>query len=227
MVLSPESVGGASAKREMTRSLAQKCYEVLRKRIITCELAPGTVVSEKELVDLLRVSRTPVREALSRLQQERLVEVLPKRGIFISTLSVQDVIDLFAVREVVEPFAARLATPNIPATTIEELRTSYVNALEHPAEIEEHVQGDRYFHLLVAEYARNSYLRDIITTIYDQNSRIRFISLKRDRERELEAIKEHLALLDEIIKGSPQGAERAMRRHIACARAAALKALMG
>lgn len=200
---------------------------MIKHKIVTCELAPGDVISEKALIAELGVSRTPIREALFRLQQERLVDILPKRGIFVSTLSVQDVIDLFAVREVIEPFAARLATPNIPEAVLVDLKTAYDKALKEPLGIEDHIQFDRQFHVLVAEHAQNSYLMSILVNIYDQNSRIRFISLKQDPKREIEAIREHLALIHEMLKRSPRGAQEAMRRHIVCARMAALKAIKG
>ena len=83
--------------------------------IVTLELAPGAVVSERELMDRLGLGRTPVREALRDLARERLVEVYPRRGIFVSSIDVGDIAGLSEVRVVLEALAARLAATRATA----------------------------------------------------------------------------------------------------------------
>ena len=91
------------------QSLSDRAYYAIRELIVTLELAPGSIVSERELQDRLGVGRTPVREALQRLENERLVEVYPRRGIFVSNVNVLDLAVLSEVRTVLEGFGARLA----------------------------------------------------------------------------------------------------------------------
>ena len=90
-------------------SLADKAYQAIRELIVSLELAPGAVIDERELMERLGIGRTPVREALRRLAHERLVEVYPRRGMFVTTVDVRDLARLCEVRAVLEPEAARLA----------------------------------------------------------------------------------------------------------------------
>jgi DNA-binding GntR family transcriptional regulator len=91
------------------QSLSDRAYYAIRELIVTLELAPGSVVSERELMERLGVGRTPVREALRDLAREQLVEVFPRRGIFVSGVDVGDIAGLSEVRLVLESKAARLA----------------------------------------------------------------------------------------------------------------------
>src|SRR3954469_2440396 len=90
-------------------SLADKAYHAIRGLIVSLDLAPGTVIDERELIERLGIGRTPVREALRRLAQERLVEVYPRRGMFVTGVDVRELARLSEVRVVLEPEAARLA----------------------------------------------------------------------------------------------------------------------
>jgi DNA-binding GntR family transcriptional regulator len=90
-------------------SLADQAYFAIRSLIVSLELAPGDPIREPELTAKLGIGRTPVREALRRLALERLVEVYPRRGMFVTTVDVRDLARLCEVRAVLEPEAARLA----------------------------------------------------------------------------------------------------------------------
>ena len=90
-------------------SLSDKAYHAIRGLIVSLELAPGAVIDERELIERLEIGRTPVREALRRLAQERLVEVYPRRGMFVTGVDVRELARLSEVRVVLEPEAARLA----------------------------------------------------------------------------------------------------------------------
>ena len=90
-------------------SLSERAYYCIRELIVSLELAPGAVVSERELMERLGLGRTPIREALRTLAQEKLVEVYPRRGIFVSPVDVGDLAALSEARIALEGFAARLA----------------------------------------------------------------------------------------------------------------------
>src|SRR6476619_4223029 len=90
-------------------SLSERAYYSIRELIVSLELAPGAVVSERELMERLGLGRTPIREALRTLAQEKLVEVYPRRGIFVSPVDVGDLAALSEARLTLESFAARLA----------------------------------------------------------------------------------------------------------------------
>jgi DNA-binding GntR family transcriptional regulator len=91
------------------QSLADRAYYAIREWIVTLDLAPGSVVNERELMERLGVGRTPVREALRDLAREQLVDVFPRRGMFVSGVDVGDIAGLSEVRRVLEGEAARLA----------------------------------------------------------------------------------------------------------------------
>ena len=98
----------ATATRQAS-SLADQAYSAIRDLIVSLELRPGAVINERELMERLGIGRTPVREALRRLAQERLVEVFPRRGTFVTSVEIRDLARLSEVRAVLEPEAARLA----------------------------------------------------------------------------------------------------------------------
>ena len=102
-------------------SLADQAYYAIRELIVSLELAPGSAIKEPELTARLGIGRTPVREALRRLAQERLVEVYPRRGMFVTTVDVRDLARLCEVRAVLEPEAARLAAERATRADLEEI----------------------------------------------------------------------------------------------------------
>ena len=85
-------------------NLKTLAYNSIKQKIITCEYAPGTYLSEELITDQLKISRTPVRDALSRLEQEGLLEIRPKKGIMVTTLSIKDVNMIFEIRKMYEPY---------------------------------------------------------------------------------------------------------------------------
>ena len=103
-------------------SFADRAYYAIRELIVTLELPPGAVVREPELTEQLGIGRTPVREALRRLAQERLVEVFPRRGMFVTKVDVRDLARLCEVRVALEPEAARLAAERATQADLAELR---------------------------------------------------------------------------------------------------------
>src|SRR5947199_6486644 len=90
-------------------SLADRAYLSIRDLIVSLELSPGGLIDERQLVESLGIGRTPVREALRRLSQEQLVEVFPRRGMFVTGVDVRDLARISEVRAALEPEAARLA----------------------------------------------------------------------------------------------------------------------
>ncbi len=197
-------------------------YEVIKKKIIDCELMPGSLIDEKKIIEEIGTSRTPIREALSKLENENLVNIYPKRGIFVTNITVKDVIDIYTVREAIEPLAARLAAPNIDLKELELFYQIYSNT-QHKYTLDEHIQIDRRFHTLVANSSENQHLAQCLLRLYDQNSRIRTLSKLRVKERLMEARKEHFELVKCFMNKDAKNAERIMKIHISNGKKAALK----
>ena len=88
-------------------NLKTLAYNKIRQKIVTCEYAPGTFLNEETLTEALGLSRTPIRDALSRLEQEGLITILPKKGLMVSGITEEDVHSMFEMRLLVEPYALR------------------------------------------------------------------------------------------------------------------------
>jgi DNA-binding GntR family transcriptional regulator len=196
------------------RSLSDQAYFRIRELIVTLELPPGSPLSERALMELLGVGRTPVREALRALARERLVDVYPRRGIFVSPVDVGDLAGLSEVRVQLEGQAARLAAER--ATDVERAETAALLAeLDGSANGDERIliDLDQRLHRHVYRCAHNPFLEATLNEYYMLTLRIWFLVL--DRVVRLgDAIKEHRELLEAIRDGEPDRAEDVMRRHV-------------
>jgi DNA-binding GntR family transcriptional regulator len=197
-------------------SLSDRAYYAIRELIVTLGLAPGSIVNERDLQDRLGVGRTPVREALQRLEGERLVEVYPRRGIFVSNVDVLDLGVLSEVRSVLEGFAARLAaeraTPADREQTVALL--AELEALTATADERLLIDLDQRIHRHVYRCSHNPFLAATLDGYYVLTLRIWFLALERVARLE-DAVREHLELLEAIRDADPRAAEDAMRRHVA------------
>src|SRR5262245_10531357 len=198
------------------QSLSDRAYYAIRELIVTLELAPGSIVSERELQERLGVGRTPVREALQRLEGERLIEVYPRRGIFVSNVNVLDLAVLSEVRAVLEGFAARVAAER--STPDDREATSALIAdldeLSTAADERRLIHLDQRIHRHVYRCTHNPFLEATLDGYYVLTLRIWFLAL--DRVSRLgDAVQEHRELLEAIRDGDPDRAAEAMRRHVA------------
>lgn len=196
------------------QSLADRAYYAIREWIVTLDLPPGSVVNERELMGRLGVGRTPVREALRDLAREQLVEVFPRRGMFVSSVDVGDIAGLSEVRLLLESEAARLAAERRGDGDLEET-DALLEELDGAAG-ERNARGlidlDQRIHRHVARCAQNPFLETTLEEYYVLALRIWFVAL--DRVALDEAIAEHHAILEAIRDGDPGRAEAVMRAHV-------------
>ena len=96
------------------RDLKNHAYQIIKERLINCIYEPGSFINESQLAADLGLSRTPVREAINRLESEGLVKVMPKKGIFVSDIQLSDVLQIFQARIEIEPVALGMAAPHLP-----------------------------------------------------------------------------------------------------------------
>lgn len=199
-------------------SLAEKAYQAIRDLIVSLELAPGAVIDEPELMERLGIGRTPVREALHRLALERLVEVYPRRGMFVTGVDVRELARLSEVRAVLEPEAARLAAERATesdrgaiAELLEELTAGGRDDRELMA-LDERIHGAVY------RAAHNDLLAATLSQYYVLALRIWSMALGSVNEssaHELEeAVDAHRALLEAIRDGDGPRAAETMRAHV-------------
>jgi len=196
------------------RSLADQAYYHLRELIVSLELAPGSLINERELMERFALGRTPVREALRTLARERLVEVYPRRGMFVSGIDVGDLAGLSEVRAVLESDAAGLAAVratdddrDVIAALLTELKEAGANGERKLIDL------DQRIHRHIYHCTHNPFLEATLSEYYVLTLRIWFLALDRVARLE-DAVQEHRELLEAISGGDPARAEDAMRRHV-------------
>ena len=197
------------------RSLSDQAYYRIRELIVTLELPPGSPVSERELMESLALGRTPIREALQALARERLVEVYPRRGMFVSRVDVRDLAGLSEVRLTLEPRAARLAAERATDTdraTIAVLLKELDHVRDKPDE-RALIDLDQRIHRHIYECTHNPFLAATLNEYYVLTLRIWFLALERVTRLQ-DAVREHRELLRAIRAGNAERAEEAMRRHV-------------
>ena len=192
------------------QSLGDKAYHAIRGLIVSLELAPGALIDERELIERLGIGRTPVREALRRLAQEQLVEVYPRRGMFVTPVDARALARLSEVRAVLEPEAARLAAERATDADREELALLLSELDGGGSEL---IDLDERIHRAVYRAAHNDLLEATLEQYYTLALRIWSIGLDRAHELE-EAVWEHRALLEAIHDGDGERAAATMRAHV-------------
>jgi DNA-binding GntR family transcriptional regulator len=195
-------------------SLADQAYFALRALIVSLELAPGDPIREPDLTAQLGIGRTPVREALRRLALERLVEVYPRRGMFVTTVDVRDLARLCEVRAVLEPEAARLAAERATKLDLEEIN-ALIEELLDPRRRDDRalIDLDERIHRTIYRTSHNQLLEETLEWYYTHALRIWMLAL--DRTRTLQsAVLEHHELLDAIARGKGERAAQLMRAHV-------------
>jgi DNA-binding GntR family transcriptional regulator len=194
-------------------SLAEKAYHAVRDMIVSLELRPGAVVSERELMEQLAIGRTPMHEALHRLAREKFIEVYPRRGMFVTTVEIRDLAALSEVRLALEARAAKLAASRVTADDRAEIAAVMPEFHVVGRPHRELMELDERIHRLVYRIARNEFLETTAEQYYVHALRIWYLAL--DRTPELPAaVQEHDDLLDAISAGDSRRAEKLMREHV-------------
>ena len=197
------------------RSLADQAYYRIRELIVSLELPPGSPISERELMERLGLGRTPVREALRALARERLVEVYPRRGMFVSGIDVGDLAGLSEVRAALESHAARLAAERANGGDRAAIAVllAELNGVDGKLDERTLIDLDQRIHRHIYRCTHNPFLEATLDGYYVLTLRIWFLALDRVARLE-DAVGEHRELLEAIRVGDPGRAEEAMRRHV-------------
>lgn len=197
------------------KPLREVIFNTLREAIIVGELKPGERLMEVQLAEKMGVSRTPVREAIRKLELEGLVDMLPRKGAHVADLSVKDIMDVLEVRSTLDGLASRLSAERITDEELKELKhvqAQFVNYVE-----KENLQGsikkDVEFHDVIYRSSRNDKLIQIANNLREQVQRFRVIYIK-DYSSTRELIKEHVDILEGITKKDPELAQKYAQKHI-------------
>lgn len=190
-------------------------YEALREAIVTAELEPGQQVSENEIAEKLGVSRTPVREALARLRDDQLVQIVPQLGTFVSRISVSGVDDAQFLREALECSAVRLAAERADKGDVAELDVLIARqeSARDAADANAFYILDDQLHSMLCEMSGRPIAWTIVARANGHLNRVRRLSLA-DARYIAEMIEEHKAVVEAVGRGEPDAAEDALRHHL-------------
>ena len=191
----------------------QRVFDTIKAQILRQQLPAGTPLSHSQLCRDLQTSRTPVREAIRKLEGLGLVATLPHRGSFVAQLALRDFLEITQIRALLEPFAVREATGKVPEPVLLELTTRLRGlSREHPgaAEFSALHLIDADIHRVIGLYSGNARLNDLAENLrslcqqFSYDSQLRYTVM----------IDELLALLGALRKGDAERAETLMRQHI-------------
>lgn len=159
--------------------LRQHVYEQIKHDIITCTLAPGEPLSENQFVDRFQVSKTPIREALTSLVQDGLVEYTPNRGFMVTNVSVSDIQEIFEARIFFEAEIFRLAVKKISDAEIDELekQSQVAGDPKSPEYAETFLESNQKFHMTLAAAGGNSRLLWYYETLMNEAQRLFYMDL--------------------------------------------------
>jgi DNA-binding GntR family transcriptional regulator len=198
----------------MSTTDASKAYDLIKEKVIKIQMPPGSVIRETELMQELDIGRTPIREALKRLESENLVIVKPRQGMFVADIPITDLIQIFEVRVELESLCAYLAskrmTPEI-LTRMKDLAEAYSGSDKR--DLNCLFDQDHRFHMLLAEAANNRFLRDEIDQYYNLSMRIWYLVLSNVQPEDVD-VDAHLRILRAIEARDHEAARRHMRKHI-------------
>ena len=206
--------------------LRETVCAALRDAIKRGILEPGERLMEVQLAEELGISRTPVREAIRKLEQEGYVIMMPRRGTYVSDVSVKDVKEIFEIRSALESLAISLATMRIEPDELEKLQTLLAQIGGHieNKDIDKIVATDIEFHGLLYQVSRNERLVNIISNLKEQLARFRTLSMSYPGRLQ-ETLAEHRAMVEAIAAGDVEAAREAAERHMEQAEETLLRAM--
>jgi DNA-binding GntR family transcriptional regulator len=211
----PEGSAAVFSGRHDRRKVTDWVYEEVRQAIIELRLKPGEPLREATMADQLGVSKTPVREALARLEQEGLVETTSFKGAVVSGYSPEDLQEIYELRELLEGAAARAAATSASDDTLTRLRALVKESRELRAkdDLEGLAALLGAFDLAIYEQVANERIRALIENLKAHLARIGRLT-EEIPGRVKASVEEHAAIVDAIAARDPDEAERAMRDHI-------------
>lgn len=204
-----------TTKRAASSSLVDEAYEQIRRRILDNEWPPGHRALELEVALALSMSRTPVREALMRLQSEGLVEVVPRHGMRVLPVSPNDMREIYQILTALECMAAELLAQRKPADQeLEPLvaATSAMDGALKAGDLDAWAAADERFHAHLVELAGNRQLKATVLNYWDRAHRARMFTL-RLRPPPVNSTQEHMQMVERLRAGDAAGAAAVTRAH--------------
>ena len=209
------------------RSQAEAAFRQIKNAIIRCELQPGAPVTEEDLAERFQTGRASVRAALKRLYQQHLVHAVSLRRYIVAPITLREAQEVFEMRLLLEPTAARKAAGKVDAEQLQrlaELSQVHYRAGDRES-AEAFLAANTEFHLIIARAARNEMLAETIAAVLDRHQRLNHLSHML-HDRNIAAHHEHSELVEALAAGDADKAEAVMARQIAAARSFVIDAMI-
>lgn len=190
-------------------TLKDKAYKYIKSKIINCEYAPGDFLDEKTLIKEINSSRTPIREALNKIEQENLIKIIPKKGVFVTEISLKNIYDVYQARNLIEPTTIIIYGNNYDKSKLIEFKSSFQ---KENLKSNDFYKIDDRFHEYIVNISKNSYIINLMNDIRVQNQRIRIITGKSHDFNN--SVNEHIEIIDSILNKNYAEAEQLMKKHI-------------
>ena len=209
-----DTLKALKANHSSRGSVVEIAYWTLREAIREGRMQAGERLMEVPIAEALDMSRTPVREALRRLEAEQLIENVPRRGLIVPEVTLEDLMEIFSIREYLEGLAARLATDHMSRVEIGALEQTVLQteAAMQAGDLELLAKTSKAFHRQVLQGARNSRLPKLVSLLYDAHRSTGLHQLQDERRER--AVAEHRRIFAAIRAGDGAQAEEIMRVHI-------------
>lgn len=198
---------------ERHQTLREKILETIREAILKGQLKPGEKVAEPELAERFGISRTPIREAFRQLESEGYLTVIPRKGAVVTSLSERAVEEFYAIKSILEGYAARMATLNLAAKDIEKLEAINERLAQLAAEgdVKTFFKVHNEFHELFIKAAENEKLQELINQMMLKFNRLRLASLSLPGRMEI-SVQEHKKIIDAFKKKDAEMADNLVRK---------------
>ncbi len=197
------------------KPLGEVVFDFLRDAIMTGELKPGQRLMENTIADELGVSRTPVREAIRKLEKENFITMVPRKGAYVSKLTLKDILDVLEVRRVLEGFASELAATRMTLEEVEGLKRIHEDFKRSfdQNRLEGMIEKDREFHDLIFKASKNHRLIGLVTELHEQFHRFRLIYFNEFSDFE-NIVSWHQSILEAIESKDPISARIHAQDHV-------------
>lgn len=211
---------------ESYKPLRELVFDALREAIINGTLKPRERLMEIQLAEELGVSRTPIREALSKLELEGFIVMVPRKGAYVADISFKDIADVFEIRAALEALAAGLAAERITDEELEDMERLVAEKAEAISgyDMDRLIRVDTLFHDAIYKASRNQRLTNIINNLREQIQRYRTTSLAYPG-RMKRSLEEHRGIVEAIQSRDPQIAQQVAREHIENAETSIIEAI--
>lgn len=202
------------------KALQQQAYDYIKELILTEKLEYNQIYSESKLAREINISRTPVRDAVHRLYQEGLIDIIPNKGFMLHTMTEKDVMEIYEIRSAIESYCVRQLAADCKSKSVQELTEELKRSLEKQQAIyegernvEQFATEDQNFHNLLVGHSQNEAFENIFCRYSYQIKKLSCYSLKQEG-RMFQTMKEHRAIYEAICSGKPLEAYEASIVHM-------------